>query len=320
MRSFLKETDLSAPEAAAVFSVARRLKADRLRYSTPEVLKGQSWGMMFFKNSTRTRVSFEVGLAELGAKVLMLEAKSMQLSRGETEADTARILARYLHGLVIRCFGHETLETFAREGGRPVVNALSDFLHPCQIYADAFTLAERFDPEANSMASLRGKKLAFLGDSACNMANSWILGGALFGMEIALSGPAKYEPCAEIRDLTERESARLGLKAPRAVFTTDPTEAVRNADVVYTDVWVSMGMEAEEEARLKEMAPYQVNAALMAKAKPGALFMHCLPAHPGQEVAQEVMDSPASIILDEAENRLHIQKAILHFLAEHNRA
>ncbi len=311
MRHFLKESDLSRDEVAAVFATAAALKAGRGRH-TPPALARQSWGLLFFKKSTRTRVSFQVGVHELGGQPVMLNAEDMQLSRGETADDTARVLSRYLHGMVIRCHDHALLETFARAGTMPVVNALSDFLHPCQLLTDMFTMAERWAPgrpEAYADA-LRGRKVAFLGDTACNMGNSYVLAGALLGVEVALAGPKGYEPGPEIRELLRRE----GL-TPTWSFHEDPEAAVRGADMVATDVWVSMGMEAEKERRLRQMAPYQVNARLMALAKPGALFMHCLPAHPGEEVAQEVLDSPASIIFDQAENRLHVQKAILAHLA-----
>lgn len=304
-KHFLKETDFTPEAVARIFDRARTFKKDRAK--TPKALAAQSWGMLFYKSSTRTRVSFEVGLHELGAQPLVLNVDTMQINRGESTADTAKVLSRYLHGLVIRCYDHQTLEEFASEGSVPIVNALSDFLHPCQIYTDMFSLAEKWDPEAKDMtACLKGKKLAFLGDSACNMANSWILGGAMLGMEIAVSGPADYAPGGEIRELLTYEGFGESFS-----FHTDPMEAVKGADVVYTDVWVSMGDEAEAEARLKEMQPYQVNADIMAVANPGAIFMHCLPAHPGEEVTQEVLDSKASIIFDQAENRLHVQKAIL---------
>lgn len=304
-KHFLKETDFTPAEVKKIFAKAREMKQARAK--TPKTLAGQSWGMLFYKNSTRTRISFEVGLHELGAHPLILSASNTQISRGESTADTAKVMSRYLHGLVIRCYDHQLLEEFADEGSVPVVNALSDFLHPCQIYTDMFTMAEVWDPEAADMtACLKGKKLAFLGDSACNMANSWILGGAHMGMDIALAGPKEFAPHSEIRELLSHEDLDESF-----TFHTDPLDAVKDADVVYTDVWVSMGDEAEAEQRLKQMKPYQVTADIMAAAKPGAIFMHCLPAHPGEEVTQGVLDSEASIIFDQAENRLHVQKAIL---------
>ena len=311
MRHFLKETDLSPAETASVFAAAAGLKAKRGQ-GTATALTGQSWGLMFFKKSTRTRVSFQVGVHELGGQPVMLNADDLQISRGETIADTARVLSRYLHGMVIRCHEHSLLEDFAAAGTMPVVNALSDFLHPCQFMTDMFTLGERFAPRQpfQYAASLKGKKIAFLGDTACNMANSFILGGAALGVEISLAGPSDYEPTAEVRAQLKKD----GLKES-FTFSTDPTAAVKGADMVYTDVWVSMGMEAEKAERLKLMQPYQVNTKLMSLAKPGAYFMHCLPAHPGEEVSAEVLESKQSIIFDQAENRLHVQKAILAHLA-----
>jgi len=305
MRHFLKETDFDHAAIARIFALAAEWKRDRA--ITPTVLDRQSWGMLFYKNSTRTRVSFEVGLHELGAQPVVLNVSQMQVKRGESTSDTAKVLSRYLHGLIIRCFEHQTLEDFAAEGSVPIINALSDFLHPCQIYADMFTLAERWAPNRQAMlGALKGRKLAFLGDTACTMANSWLLGGGHLGMNIALGGPEGFEPTREILDLLEAEGLRDHFS-----FHKDPLEAVRDADVVYTDVWVSMGAEDEAATRQQQMAPYAVTQALLEAARPDAFFMHCLPAHPGQEVSQEVLDCPASIIFDQAENRLHVQKAIL---------
>lgn len=305
MPHFLKETDFDKAAIQRIFAQAHDMKVDR--FGTPALLDRQSWGMLFYKNSTRTRVSFEVGINELGAHPVTLNVGNMQIKRGESTADTAKVLSRYLHGLVIRCYDHEILETFAAEGSVPVVNALSDFLHPCQIYTDMFTLAERWAGGRDDLAaSLAGKKLAFLGDTASNMANSWLLGGAHLGMEISLGGPAGFEPGEGILALLAKEKL-----SDKFTFSSDPLEAVKGADVVYTDVWVSMGDEAQAEARIAEMQPYAVTSELMSVAKPGACFMHCLPAHPGEEVTQDVLDSPSSIIFDQAENRLHVQKAIL---------
>ncbi|MBN1404866.1 MAG: ornithine carbamoyltransferase [Opitutales bacterium] len=309
MRHFLKETDFSHDEAAAVFQNAANLKAQRGKLGRG-TLDGQTWGLLFAKSSTRTRVSFEVGIHELGAHPMYLDQRTTQIGRGETISDTARVLSRYIHGLVIRTYGHEIVEEFAQFATVPVVNALTDFLHPCQIYTDAFTLAERWaKPGQRLIDSLKGKKLAYIGDCSNNMANSWILGGAMFGMKIALSGPAGYGPGVEIR----KQLANDGLE-DNFLFTTDPLEAAADADVLYTDVWVSMGQEAEEAERLTNFKPYTIDAKLMAAAKKDALFMHCLPAHIGMEVSQEVYESPASIIFDQAENRLHVQKAIVSAL------
>ena len=310
MKHFLKTTDFTVQEVTEVLSLAQKFKSER-GGKRSSVLENQSWGMLFFKSSTRTRVSFEVGIHELGGNALYLNKNDVQISRGETIADTAKVLSRYLHGIIIRCYDHALLEEFANEGSIPVVNALSDFLHPCQIYSDAFTLAERWAQDGSLLDSLKVKKIAFLGDTACNMANSWMLGAALFGMEIALAGPTGFEPGQEIKNLIKAS----GL-TPSWTFHTDPIEAVAGADAVYTDVWVSMGMEDEKEERLTTLQPYQVNQKLMRAANPDALFLHCLPAHAGEEVTQEVLASPASIIFDQAENRLHAQKAILATLAK----
>lgn len=313
MKHFIKETDFSPNERIRIFENTRDWK--RRRLNSPHALDHQSWGMLFFKKSTRTRVSFEVGIGELGGRPISLNAGEMQLSRGESVADTARVLSRYLHGLVIRCFEHDILEQFAEEGTIPVVNALTDFLHPCQSYADFFTLAEHWTkPEGDLLESLKGRKLAFFGDTACNVSSSLILGGAMLGMEIVLSGPDDYRPTAGFENLLEQE----GL-AGAYTFETDPEKAAENADVLYTDVWVSMGKEEESKKRLEELGPYQVDSASFDRARPDALFMHCLPAHAGHEVSQEVLDSPRSIIFDQAENRLHMQKAILAEIASATR-
>ena len=315
MKHFLKETDLRPHEVAEVFALARDLKAKRGRH-TPPVLAHQTWALIFSKSSTRTRVSFEVGIHELGGNPLFLNRNDVQLGRGETIEDTARVLSRYVHGLIVRTFDHSDVERLAAAGSIPVINALTDFLHPCQIYTDAFSMAERWAPKGGDLlGSLKGRKIAFIGDTACNMANSWILGAGLFGMELALSGPVEFEPSAEIKALAAKEGF-----ADVYSFTTDPFEAVKNADVVYTDVWVSMGKEEETEQRIKYMMPYQVNEKLFAAAKPDALFMHCLPAHCGEEVSQGVLDHKRSIVFDEAENRLHTQKAIMAVLAQQPKA
>lgn len=315
MKHFLKETDFAPHEVAEVFSLARELKAKRGRH-TPPVLAHQSWAMIFSKSSTRTRVSFEVGIHELGGQALFLNKNDIQLGRGESIEDTAKVLSRFVHGLIVRTYDQAEVERLAAAGTVPVINALTDFLHPCQIYTDAFTMAERWAPKGGDLAaSLKGRKIAFLGDTACNMANSWVLGANLFGMKIALAGPAGFAPTKEFDALLAAEGF-----AGQYQFTTDAFEAVKDADVVYTDVWVSMGKEAESKERIALMAPYSVTADLFAAAKPDALFMHCLPAYPGKEVTQEVLDNPRSIIFDQAENRLHVQKAIMAVLAQQPRA
>ncbi|MEM8866851.1 MAG: ornithine carbamoyltransferase [Verrucomicrobiota bacterium] len=311
MNHFLKVTDFTLAQAQEVFSLAKELKAHRL--SGPQPLNMQSWGLLFYKSSTRTRISFEVGVNELGGFPVVLNSQNTQIGRGETIADTSKVMSRYLHGLVIRTFGHDIIEEFAKHATMPIVNGLTDFNHPCQLYADLFTLLERYSPEAMDINTLKGKKVAYLGDTASNMANSWILSAAMFGMEISLGGPAGFEP----EPALDAALAADGF-AKNYQFTTDPQEAVKDADVIYTDVWVSMGDEDEAAERKKQMAPYQVSSELMALAKPDAYFMHCLPAHAGEEVSQKVLDSPQSIIFDEAENRLHAQKAIMAKLVELN--
>ena len=307
MRHFLKETDFSRAEVARIFTLARKLKRTRGTHAKP--LAGQTWAMIFAKSSTRTRVSFEVALHELGANPLFLNTNDIQIGRGETIHDTAKVLSRFVHGLIVRTYAHADLEALARYGGLPVVNALTDYLHPCQIYADAFTAAERWaGPKGDLLGALRGRKIAFLGDTRFNMANSWILGANLFGMKVMLAGPKSYEPGAAICNEAMKTGAEFD-------FTTDPREAVEGADIVYTDVWTSMGQEKEAAARQRRLMPYQVNEKLFALAKKDAIFMHCLPAHAGEEVTQGVLDNPRCIIFDEAENRLHVQKAILVTLA-----
>jgi ornithine carbamoyltransferase len=311
MKHFLKETDLTPTEVGEVFSRARAFKRQRGRKAS-SALAGQTWVLLFAKSSTRTRVSFEVGVNELGGHALYLNRSDIQLGRGESVEDTARVLSRFAHGIVIRTYDHSEVERLAAAASVPVINGLTDFLHPCQIYADAFTAAERWaGPEGDLVAALKGRKIAFLGDASFNMANSWILGASLFGMRISLSGPEGFEPKAQIRAQLKAEGRPADFE-----FTSDPVKAVAGADIVYTDVWASMGQEEQADARIARMHPYAVTAGLFAAAKPDALFMHCLPAHPGEEVEQAVLDNPRSIVFDEAENRLHVQKAIMSVLAE----
>jgi ornithine carbamoyltransferase len=309
MKHYLKETDLAPAELGEVFSLARRFKRERGRPAP--VLAGQTWALIFAKSSTRTRVSFEVGINELGGHPLYLNTNDIQLGRGESIEDTARVLSRFVHGIVIRTFDQAHVERLAAASGVPVVNALTDFLHPCQVCTDAFTAAERWaGPDGDLVAALKGRKIAFLGDTSFNMANSWILGSSLFGMRLSLAGPKGFEPGERIRSQLAAEGRACDFQ-----FTNDPLEAVAGADIVYTDVWASMGQEKDAAARAARMRPYAVSAGVFAAAKPDALFMHCLPAHPGEEVDQAVLDNPRSVVFDEAENRLHVQKAILSVLS-----
>ncbi|MEO0508667.1 MAG: ornithine carbamoyltransferase [Verrucomicrobiota bacterium] len=313
MKHFLKVTDFTPEQAQDVFSLAKRLKENRL--NGPQPLNMQSWGLLFYKSSTRTRISFEVGVNELGGFPVVLNSQNTQIGRGETIADTAQVMSRYLHGLVIRTFGHEIIEEFAANSTMPIINGLTDFNHPCQLYADIFTVLERYSPDAVDINTLKGKKVAFFGDCASNMANSWIISAAMFGMEISLAGPESFAPEQVVIDALKAEGLPVNYS-----FTTDANSAAQDADILYTDVWVSMGDETEAAQRKAEMAPYQVTQELMALAGPDAHFMHCLPAHAGEEVSQEVLDSAQSIIFDEAENRLHAQKAIMAKLVELNAA
>jgi ornithine carbamoyltransferase len=311
MKHFLKETDLGPGDLGKVFSRARDFKRERGKGAS-QALAGQTWALVFAKSSTRTRVSFEVGIHELGGHALYLNSNDIQLGRGESIEDTARVLSRFVHGIVIRTYEQADVARLAAAGTVPVVNGLTNFLHPCQIYSDAFTAAERWAaPGGDLVAALKGRKIAFLGDTRFNMANSWILGASLFGMKVSLAGPKGFEPGPEIRAQLKAEG-----RAEDFHFTTDPREAVAGADIVYTDVWTSMGQESEAAARTAKMRPYCVTAPIFAAAKPDALFMHCLPAHPGEEVEQAVLDNPRSVVFDEAENRLHVQKAILSVLSE----
>jgi len=249
--------------------------------------------MIFAKSSTRTRVSFEVGIGELGGRPLYLDSSRMQIGRGETVADTAKVLERYLAGIVIRTYEQSDIEELAREADIPVINALTDDYHPCQILADLFTILEY-------SGRLAGVKLVFFGDGRSNIANSLILAARLTGMELVVAAPEEFRPLPEM----------MG-DAPNVRWEIDPSAASRDADYLYGDVFVSMGFEEESERRMKVLMPYQINEARMAEARPDAKFLHCLPAHRGEEVSAGVMDSPASIVFDQAENRLHVQKAVL---------
>ena len=310
MKHFLEENNFVKEEITSVFEHAFDFKQSRMQRPT-EDLSGQSWGMLFYKNSTRTRVSFEVGIRELGGNPVLLDLSSTQIDRGESVKDTAKVLSRFLDGLIIRTHGHELIKEFARHAKIPVVNALTDFLHPCQIYADCMTILEKTSTSSNPYNGLAGKKLAFFGDTSCNMANSWILAGALWDMDIWLSGPEEFQPSQEIKSFCQ--DANLPI---RWQYTKDCKEAAQNADILYTDVWVSMGYEEEENDRKEKMADYQVTQDLLNLAKENSLFMHCMPAHPGEEVTEEVLSSPRSILFDQAENRLHMQKAILKQLSQ----
>ena len=311
MRHFLKETDFSIEETQEIFRLAKSYKAERGNHNTP--LAKQSWGVLLYKNSTRTRISFEVGIRELGAHPVILNAQDTQINRGETAEDTGRLMSRYLHGLIIRTFGHEIIEQFAQSSSMPIINGLTDFNHPCQLFTDIFTLLEHYAPIDVDIECLRKRKVVYFGDTSSNMATSWIYTAAIFGIDLCLCGPEAYRPSAFLKDQLKKD----GL-TPNFQFETDPIKAAKDADVFYTDVWVSMGDGGDINAKKREMLPYQVKDELFEHATKDCLFLHCLPAHAGEEVTQEVLDGNHSVIFDEAENRLHVQKAIMAKIAEVN--
>jgi ornithine carbamoyltransferase len=296
---FLSLKDWSREEIELLFEESAAIKASPESYA--EALAGKSLAMIFQKPSTRTRVSFETGMFQLGGQALFLGASDIQLHRGETIADTARVLSRYVNGIMARVFAHQDLLDLARHGSVPVINGLSDLLHPCQALADYFTLRER-------RGDLAGLKMAYVGDGN-NVAHELMFGAVKLGMRFSIGCPRGYEPNPLVFQSAVREAQKAG--SPLPVVTSDPREAVAGADAVYTDVWTSMGQEQEAKERLAAFQGFQVTAELMERAGPEAVFMHCLPAHRGEEVAAEVIDGPPSVVFDEAENRLHVQKAIL---------
>lgn len=291
---------LTKEEIEQVLKISELLKSQLLRGEEHPLLKGKTLAMIFEKPSTRTRVSFEVGMWQLGGYALYLSASDLQLGRGETIADTAQVLSRYVDGIMARVFVHQTILDLVKYSRVPVVNGLSDFTHPCQGLADLFTVYEK-------KGRLSGLKLAYVGDGN-NVAHSLLYGCSKVGMDITLACPKGYEPNPKVVSKAKEEGRRSGGKVK---VTNDPKEAVREADIVYTDVWASMGKEKEHEKRVKVFKPYQVNGKLIKEAKVDYLFMHCLPAHRGEEVTDEVADSKNSVIFDQAENRLHTQKAFL---------
>lgn len=295
-KDFLSITDIDEYELKSIIADAVHLKRLKCAGTAHEYLRGKSLGMIFEKASTRTRVSFEVGMSDLGGHALFLNPQDMQLGRGEEIRDTARVLARYVDAMMIRAYSHAAIEEFARYSSVPVVNGLSDRLHPCQVLSDIMTLSERF-------GDLHGLKLAWVGDGN-NVCNSWILSSALTGMEIVVASPLRYRPKDEVVGQAQAAGGKVSI-------VTDPKEAVRDADVLYTDIWVSMGDEQERAERLQALKGYTINSRLLAQASPDALVMHCLPAHRGEEITDEVMEGPQSIVWDQAENRLHAQKALL---------
>jgi ornithine carbamoyltransferase len=298
-RNLLSIEDITRTDLDRIIEFSAELKQQRGQMTYTPLL-GKSIGMIFAKSSTRTRISFEVGIRELGGNPLYLEQSKMQVGRGESVADTAKVLSRYLHGIVIRTYKHEDVISLAANGSIPVINALTDAFHPCQVLTDLFTIYE-------FSRKLDGIKLVFVGDAQCNMANSLILGAKLAGIELVISSPEEFKPS------DKTINAPFGTGSAR--WEPDPLKAVEGADYIYTDVWVSMGCENEADYRLKVFRPYQVNSKLLAAA-PEARIMHCLPAHRGEEITDAAVDSPQSIVFDQAENRLHVQKAILSLIFE----
>jgi len=299
-KDLLDVAAVSRAEMESLLTLAAELKEKQYRGIAHPLLEGKTLGLLFQKPSTRTRVSFEAGMNQLGGHALVLPMADIQLSRGESVADTARVLSRYLDGIVIRTYDHATVEEWAREATMPVINGLTDLSHPCQALSDLLTIQEK-------KGRLKGIKIAYVGDGN-NVANSLIEAAGKMGMTIALGCPSGYQPDQHVVDVARIEAARTG-----AVIEVghDPHVAVKEADVIYADVWISMGREREQARRLKVLAPYQVNSRLVARAKSDAIVMHCLPAHRGEEITAEVLDGSQSVIIDQAENRLHMQKAIL---------
>ena len=295
MRHLLKLSDLTREDILSILNLADQLKFERINGVQKDYLKGKKMGLIFQKASTRTRVSFEVGIYELGGYGLFLSSNDLQIGRGEPVQDTARVLSRYLDGIMIRTYSQQEVEDIAKYGSIPVINGLTDYAHPCQVLADLMTIREY-------KGSFKGLKMAFIGDGN-NMANSLTVGAIKTGMSFAIACPKGYEPDAEIMKWAKENG--------EFTITEDVKEAISGADVVYTDVWASMGQEAERQARAQAFKGYQVNKECMKYAKPDAMVMHCLPAHRGEEITDEAFEEHAKEIFDEAENRLHAQKAVM---------
>jgi ornithine carbamoyltransferase len=296
MKHLLSIETLAAADMATILADSTGIKQARGRHARLP-LAGQTWAMLFSKSSTRTRVSFEVGIRELGGQAIFLPSSEIQLGRGEPIKDTARVLGRMVHGAVFRTFAQSDVEEFARYAGIPTINALTDHEHPCQILTDIFTFQEK-------RRSIHGKVVAFIGDGAGNVANSWAFAAAKAGFELRIAAPKSFQPSVA---LVKRAGGKI-------VVTEDVKAAAAGADLLYTDVWVSMGRESESAERLRQMSGYQINAAVVGLARPDALVMHCLPAYRGKEIDEATFEANAQTIFDQAENRLHVQKAILSWL------
>ena len=299
MKHLLSIEQLSTAEIDQILSLAAELKKTRGAANSSKPLAGQTWALIFSKSSTRTRVSFEIGIRELGGSPMFLSSSDIQLGRGEPIRDTARVLGRFVNGAIIRTFAQKDVVEFSQYSGIPTINALTDDEHPCQILADIQTYQEK-------RGSIRGKVVVFIGDAACNVPASWIFAAAKLGFELRLAAPKKYQPNPE---LVKRAGGKI-------VVTDDLRGACSEADLLYTDVWVSMGKEAEAAERIRELGGYQINEEIIRLAKPDALVMHCLPAYRGKEITESAFEANAQTIFDEAENRLHVQKAIMTLLAK----
>ena len=307
VRHFLRDDDLAPAEQAAILDLAQTMKAQPYAFRP---LEGpQAVAVLFDKPSLRTRLSFEAGVAQLGGQPIVVDSQNTHFGRGETLADAARVLSRYASAIVMRTFGDERLAEVAAGASVPVVNGLTDGFHPCQVLADLLTVREHIGGTA-------GQTLGYVGDAANNMAHSYLLGCAVAGMHVRVAGPAAHQPDPVIVADATAIAARTG---GSVLVTTDATEAVSGVDVIATDTWTSMGQEGDGLDRITPFLPYQINAELLAKAKPHAVVLHCLPAHRGEEITDEVMDGPASVVFDQAENRLHAQKALLAWLLDTSR-
>lgn len=300
MNDFISLHDLTKEEIENLIKLSLKLKKEQKEGIEHKLLKGKTLGMIFSKSSTRTRVSFEVGMTQLGGYPLFLSSNDIQLGRGETIYDTAKVLERYIDGIMIRTFSHDDVLELAEHADIPVINALTDLLHPCQVLADLQTVYEK-------KGTLEGLKFTYIGDGN-NMAHSIMYGCGKMGIDCAIATPANYKPAEEVIANAQDDFKKSGANL---LLTEDPVEAIKNADIVYTDTWVSMGQEEEKQERLKVFMPYQIDEKMFKNAKDDAIFMHCLPAYRGFEVTSEVIDGKNSVIFDEAENRLHAQKAIM---------
>jgi len=299
-RNFVSLNDFTSEEISQMIDLAVELKAETKAGIPHHVLQGKTLGMIFTKSSTRTRVAFEVGIYQLGGNGLFLSSRDIQLGRGEPVKDTARVLSRMVDGIMIRTFSHQEVLDLAYYSSVPVINGLSDFLHPTQVLADLMTIREY-------KGQIEGLKLAYIGDSN-NMTNSLLLGGTKMGMHITVASPKGYQPVNEIMETAQKNAS---LSGGSAKVYENPKEAAKDADILYTDVWASMGQEEESEIRKKIFKAYQINSDLLKIARPDAIVMHCLPAHRDEEITEEVLEGPRSVVYDEAENRLHAHKAIM---------